>query len=228
MQRRARENGAWIRVAFIKKYAGTVLGAALLLALAVVVSSYRHESWAVMTQQVLLGAPRKYSTVLPGEPVELMAGLLYGTWGGLALCLLGVGLSSAAVYYCVRAAGARAIDASVLAKYHFLRDEAHVKFFLFLLFFIPGTPKDVLIYLGPFLPVRPHAFFLISTLARIPSVITSTFAGSQFAEGSWDVSLVVFLATGAVAGLCVIFQDRILAGIAALKGKFSLEKHGDL
>lgn len=52
--------------------------------------------------------------------------------------------------------------------------------------------------------------------------------GSQFAEGSWDVSLVVFLATGAVAGLCVIFQDRILAGIAALKGKFSLEKHGDL
>ena len=64
--------------------------------------------------------------------------------------------------------------------------------------------------------------------ARIPSVITSTFAGSQFAEGSWDVSLVVFLATGAVAGLCVIFQDRILAGIAALKGKFSLEKHGDL
>ena len=98
----------------------------------------------------------------------------------------------------------------------------------FLLFFIPGTPKDVLIYLGPFLPVRPHAFFLISTLARIPSVITSTFAGSQFAEGSWDVSLVVFLATGAVAGLGVIFQDRILAGIAALKGKFSLEKHGDL
>ena len=58
--------------------------------------------------------------------------------------------------------------------------------------------------------------------------LLDTFAGSQFAEGSWDVSLVVFLATGAVAGLCVIFQDRILAGIAALKGKFSLEKHGDL
>ena len=37
MRRCARENGAWIRVAFIKKYAGTVLGAALLLALAVVV-----------------------------------------------------------------------------------------------------------------------------------------------------------------------------------------------
>ena len=51
MQRRARENGAWIRVAFIKKYAGTVLGAALLLALAVFGITYRNEIWAVLTQQ---------------------------------------------------------------------------------------------------------------------------------------------------------------------------------
>ena len=149
MRRRAREDGAWIRVAFIKKYAGTVLGAALLLALAVFGITYRNEIWAVLTQQdardafiafvhdsgflgllAFLGLQvlQVVVAVLPGEPVELMAGLLYGTWGGLALCLLGVGLSSAAVYYCVRAAGARAIDASVLAKYHFLRDEAHVKF----------------------------------------------------------------------------------------------------
>ena len=181
MRRRVRENGAWIRVAFIKKYAGTALGAALLLALAVFGITYRNEIWAVLTQQdardafiafvhesgflgllAFLGLQvlQVVVAVLPGEPVELMAGLLYGTWGGLALCLLGVGLSSAAVYYCVRAAGARAIDASVLAKYHFLRDEAHVKFFLFLLFFIPGTPKDVLIYLGPSGPMRffssPH------------------------------------------------------------------------
>lgn len=152
MRRRVRENGAWIRVAFIKKYAGTALGAALLLALAVFGITYRNEIWAVLTQQdardafiafvhesgflgllAFLGLQvlQVVVAVLPGEPVELMAGLLYGTWGGLALCLLGVGLSSAAVYYCVRAAGARAIDASVLAKYHFLRDEAHVKFFLF-------------------------------------------------------------------------------------------------
>lgn len=51
MRRRAREDGAWIRVAFIKKYAGTVLGAALLLALAVFGITYRNEIWAVLTQQ---------------------------------------------------------------------------------------------------------------------------------------------------------------------------------
>ena len=98
MQRRARENGAWIRVAFIKKYAGTVLGAALLLALAVFGITYRNEIWAVLTQQdardafiafvhdsgflgllAFLGLQvlQVVVAVLPGEPVELMAGLLY-------------------------------------------------------------------------------------------------------------------------------------------------------
>ena len=232
-----------------KKHAGQAAGVLVLLILAGFGLTYWREIWAVLTQPqardafiefvrgkgalgvfIFLGIQLLQVVVafLPGEAVELAAGLLYGTWGGLCLCLLGIFAASCMVYFFVRLFGAKNIDEKKLTKYHFLRDEAHVKFFLFLLFFIPGTPKDVLIYLGPFLPVRPHAFFLISTLARIPSVITSTFAGSQFAEGSWDVSLVVFLATGAVAGLCVIFQDRILAGIAALKGKFSLEKHGDL
>lgn len=231
---------------YVKQYAGTVLGAVFLLALAVFGITYHTEIWDVLTRQSARDAFIRFVhdsgfvgllaflglqmlqvvvAVLPGEPVELMAGLLYGTWGGLALCLTGILLSSAAVYYCVRAAGAKSIDAAALARYHFLRDEAHVKLFLFLLFFIPGTPKDMLIYLGPFLPVRPRAFFLLSTLARIPSVLTSTFAGSQFAEGSWDVSLAVFAATGVVAGLCVLFQERILAGIAAIREKISVETH---
>ena len=180
MRRRAREDGAWIRVAFIKKYAGTVLGAALLLALAVFGITYRNEIWAVLTQQdardafiafvhdsgflgllAFLGLQvlQVVVAVLPGEPVELMAGLLYGTWGGLALCLLGVGLSSAAVYYCVRAAGARAIDASVLAKYHFLRDEAHVKFFCSCCFSSRARPRTCSSIWARSCPSGPMRFF---------------------------------------------------------------------
>lgn len=224
-----------------KKALGTVLSAALLLALAVFGITYRSEIWAVLTQQEARRAFIAYVrdggfagmlaflglqilqvvvAVLPGEPVELMAGLLYGTWGGLALCLVGIGISTMAIYYCVRAAGARSIDPAILVKYRFLRDEAHVKLFLFLLFFIPGTPKDALIYLGPFLPLDPLSFLLLATVGRIPSILTSTFVGSQFAAGSWKVSLAVSVITGIAAGLCVLFQERILAAIASLRGRF--------
>ena len=222
----------------LKKYAGAVLSATLLLALAGFGLTYRNEIWAVLTRKDARDAFIAYVhdggfigvlalvglqilqvvvAVLPGEPVELMAGLLYGTWGGLALCLLGIAVSSMAIYYCVRAAGARSIDPAILSKYRFLRDEAHVKLFLFLLFFIPGTPKDALIYLGPFLPMKPFTFLLLATMGRIPSILSSTFVGSQFAAGSWKVSLAVAVGTGLIAALCVLFQDRIIAAIASLR-----------
>ena len=88
----------------LKKYAGAVLSATLLLALAGFGLTYRNEIWAVLTRKDARDAFIAYVhdggfigvlaflglqilqvvvAVLPGEPVELMAGLLYGTWGGL-------------------------------------------------------------------------------------------------------------------------------------------------
>lgn len=227
-------------VTWIKKYGGTLVSILALLALAAFGVYYRREIWAILTSQDardgfiayvhesgLVGLAMFFGlqilqvvvAVLPGEPVELMAGLLYGTWGGLAVCLVGVALSTLMVYYCVRAAGAKAVDQAVLKKYRFLRDEAHVSLLLFVLFFIPGTPKDVLIYLGPFLPVKPFRFLILATVGRIPSILTSTFTGSQFAVGSWQVSLAVAVVTGILAGLCLLFQERILAFLASWRGK---------
>ena len=147
---------------------------------------------------------------LPGEAVEFAAGLLYGTWAGLLLCLLGILLASCTVYAFVRLFGAKRIDEKAFTKYRFLRDEAHIRFSVFLVFFIPGTPKDLLTYLGPFLPIPAWQFLIISTLARIPSVLTSTFAASRLAEGSWQVSVAVFAVTGLVALLCLAFEEHIL------------------
>ncbi len=230
--------------AFAKRHAAAAFSAAALLALAVFGAMYRHEIWGVLTRQADRDAFIEYVrgagaaglaaffglqilqvvvAVLPGEPVELMAGMLYGTWGGLAVCLAGAALSTLMIYYCVRAAGARALDAAAFRKYRFLRDEAHVKLFLFVLFFIPGTPKDALIYLGPFLPVDPFSFLLISTVGRVPSILTSTFAGSQFAAGSWKVSVAVGAVTGLLAALCLVFQERILAFLASVREKRAKE-----
>ena len=193
--------------------------------------TYWREIWAVLTQPqardafiefvrgkgvlgvfIFLGIQLLQVVVafLPGEAVEFAAGLLYGTWAGLLLCLLGILLASCTVYAFVRLFGAKRIDEKAFTKYRFLRDEAHIRFSVFLVFFIPGTPKDLLTYLGPFLPIPAWQFLIISTLARIPSVLTSTFAASQLAEGSWQVSVAVFAVTGLVALLCLAFEEHIL------------------
>ena len=215
-----------------KKHAGQVLGVLAVLILAGVGLTYRKEIWAILTQEsardafiefvrgrgvagvfLFLGIQLLQVVVafLPGEMVELAAGLLYGTWGGLALCLCGILLASCMIYAFIRLFHVNKIDEKTLSKYHFLHDKAHIRFMVFLVFFIPGTPKDILTYLGPFLPLPAWQFLLISTLARIPSVLTSTFAANQFANGAWKVSAAVFAITGIVAFLCLLFEERILA-----------------
>ena len=197
-----------------KKHAGKLAGVLVLLILAGFGLTYWREIWAVLTQPqardafiefvrgkgvlgvfIFLGIQLLQVVVafLPGEAVEFAAGLLYGT-----------------VYAFVRLFGAKRIDEKAFTKYRFLRDEAHIRFSVFLVFFIPGTPKDLLTYLGPFLPIPAWQFLIISTLARIPSVLTSTFAASQLAEGSWQVSVAVFAVTGLVALLCLAFEEHIL------------------
>ena len=52
-------------------------------------------------------------------------------------------------------------------------------------------------------------FILISTFARIPSVLSSTISGSTMHQGTWEISLVVFFITGTIVGIG--FQDRLVS-----------------
>ena len=57
-----------------------------------------------------------------------------------------------------------------------------IEFIMLILFLIPGTPKDLLVYVAGLLPIKPLKFIIISTFARFPSVITSTLAGENVAK----------------------------------------------
>ena len=61
-----------------------------------------------------------------------------------------------------------------------------------ILFFIPGTPKDALTYIAPLAPMGTLKYLLITTLARIPSVVTSTVLGDRVAEGDYTAAIIVF------------------------------------
>ena len=153
--------------------------------------------------------------IIPGEPIELAAGAMYGAFGGLALCLLGCLAGSAAVFLVVRKKGRAAFERTSLGRqlreYRFLQDEARLEGIVFLLYFIPGTPKDILIYVCGLSPLPLGRFLLLSTLARIPSVITSTWAGASFAENNLGLTLGIFAFTGLLGLGGIWFHRRFLA-----------------
>lgn len=140
--------------------------------------------------------------LIPGEPVEVFAGLVYGALGGMFTCLLGVLIGSIIIFYLVKLLGysfvSSIFEGRELKKLAFLNNEKKLEWIIFILFFIPGSPKDILTYAVGFTPIKPIRFFIISTLARIPSIITSTYAGSIISDGRWLKFAIIYGITAVV------------------------------
>ena len=152
--------------------------------------------------------------LIPGEPVELAAGMLYGTWGGLLICLAGILIGSSVIFTLVRRFGQplvrKLIHEEDMKKYAFLSDAQKLDMLIFLVFLIPGTPKDTLNYLCPLTPISPVRFLILSTFARIPSVLSSTFAGANFAQGNLIGSALSLCLTTLVGILGIRYENTLI------------------
>lgn len=142
----------------------------------------------VMALQVVLA-------FLPGEPVELLCGYLFGTIGGMAVCVIGSMIGSALIFLLVRKLGEKAVlrmfPQEKVEELAFLKHKEKLVGLLFIIFLIPGTPKDILTYCMPLTDIRFSSFLLITGLARIPSIITSTMGASTFRMGKYGIMAAV-------------------------------------
>ncbi|WP_028044174.1 TVP38/TMEM64 family protein [Candidatus Stoquefichus massiliensis] len=140
---------------------------------------------------------------LPGEIIEIMAGFIYGPIGGMIACLLGSAIGSALIYYFVKKLGKPFIDKFIgldkMKQIHFLDDPEKRNILLFIVFFIPGTPKDILTYFVPLTDMKFSTFLFITTIARIPSIITSTIGGHAIGVENYLFSIIVFVITGLIS-----------------------------
>ena len=138
--------------------------------------------------------------VLPGEPFEVLAGMCYGTWGGWLFITLSVLITTIIIFFSVRKLGKKYLynffkkeKVEKIMNSKLLKNEANLEMVLCLIFLLPGTPKDLFVYIGGLLPVKPLRFILIATLVRFPSVITSTMVGANITQGNWKISLLIYL-----------------------------------
>lgn len=152
---------------------------------------------------------------IPGEPVELLAGVLYGPWLGLVICLIGCVLASLIIFRLSRKFGKKILDKVFVGKnadrWTWLQDSTKIELVTFILFFIPGTPKDLLTYVAGVTSISTAAFIGISTFARIPSIITSTIMGSSVIQGDSTTAIIAFAVTGAIGIIGILTKDKIIA-----------------
>jgi len=139
----------------------------------------------------------------------------YGAIGGLIVIFLGAFLSSFIIFFLVRKFGRNFIYSFVskdkidkIENSKWFSNPKKLDTILFILFFIPGTPKDLFVYIGGLLPIKPVRFLMISTFARFPSIISSTIAGSNLVSGNWLVIAITYFITFAIAGIIIYIFNK--------------------
>lgn len=140
---------------------------------------------------------------IPGEPFEIAAGYAFGTLQGTLLCIAGIVLGSVIVFLFVRRFGVKAVEVffprEKIAKLKFLQDEKKLTRLTFILFLIPGTPKDIMTYCVGLTGMKLSTWLLICTLARIPSIVTSTICGNALGTNNFLRAALVFGGTALIS-----------------------------
>ena len=152
--------------------------------------------------------------VIPGEPLELLAGMCYGVLNGTVFITMSVFITTTIIFYTVRRIGRKFVYDSFnkekvekLEKNKLLSNPRKVEMIMILLFMIPGTPKDLLVYIGGLLPVKGWRFILISTFARFPSVISSAIVGANIVSGNFKIGIIAYAITFIITATILILVN---------------------
>ena len=140
-----------------------------------------------------------FLVVLPGEPLEVLAGMCYGAIGGTIFLLFSFFITTSILFWLVRKFGKKLVyqvfekeKIDKIEKSKIFQNSKNLEFIFAVCFAIVGPPKDFLVYIGGLLPVKPWRFICIATFCRFPSIISSTIVGQYFSEGNWKVSIVIY------------------------------------
>lgn len=150
--------------------------------------------------------------MIPGEILEVGAGYAFGAVEGTLLCMAGVAIASAIVFLLTKRLGIKLVEVFIsrekINELRFINSEKKLKRLIFILFFIPGTPKDIFTYFAGLTRIKLSEFLVISLIARIPSVVSSTIGGHIIGQENYLSAIILFAVTGLVSlvGMAVYTQ----------------------
>ena len=152
---------------------------------------------------------------IPGGPIQILSGVLYGTIDGLFICLIGSILASALIFSLSKRFGKKLLyllfSKNKVDHWYWLQDSKRMDMVIFILFLIPGIPKDMLTYIVGVCNIPLGRFLLLSTLGRTPSILFSTMIGMTMSQGNWLFALLVFLLTVFVGLYGILKKERWIA-----------------
>ena len=153
----------------------------------------------------LLCALQVVIALIPGELLEIAAGYAFGGWMGALICTVGITLGSIIAILLARKFGRRFVEAlypgDKIDAFPILKDKKKRNAMTFILFLIPGTPKDLFTYVIGLTEMSVPMYIVLTIVARFPSIIMSTVGGGALGDNKFTFAVIVFMIAGIVSGV---------------------------
>jgi uncharacterized membrane protein YdjX (TVP38/TMEM64 family) len=171
--------------------------------------------WGVLAPVIFMAlqALQVIISPIPGEATGILGGYLFGQWLGLLYSTIGLTVGSVISFGIGRWLGAHYVKNLVSAetwnRLGFIV-EAEGAVFCFIIYLIPGLPKDIVCYLFGISPMPLWVFALVSGLGRIPGTWVLSAQGAHTAAGDYLQVILVSAVAVAVALPLYYYRHRIV------------------
>lgn len=149
---------------------------------------------------------------IPGGAIEFLGGYLFGVKAGFIYSMIGLFFGSWLAFGLARIFEKWAVEKFVSPrtrkKFDYLVGHEGV-IVSFLLFLIPGFPKDALCYILGLTPMHTGIFLMISTLGRIPGTLMATLQGAKAFDQQYKAFLLLLGVSTLVILVFYIYHDEI-------------------
>jgi len=157
---------------------------------------------------------------IPGGAVEFLGGVLFGVKAGFIYSMIGLTLGSWLAFSLARifekVAVEKFVSKQTRKKFDYLVEHQGA-ILSFILFLIPGFPKDALCYILGLTPMHLGIFLTISTIGRIPGTLMATLQGAKAFEHQYVLFLILLGLSALVILIFYIYHEEIHNWVKKLK-----------
>ena len=149
---------------------------------------------------------------IPGEVTGFVGGLLFGVWKGTLLSTIGLTIGSLVAFVVGRLLGARFVHKIVKKEYidkfdYFITHKG--LYITWMLFILPGFPKDSLCYLLGLTRMRYIDLILINVLGRLPGTLMLVLQGSAVRRGSYQEFSIYLIGSAVLVSALYLLRNQI-------------------
>lgn len=149
---------------------------------------------------------------IPGEVTGFIGGYVYGPVLGILLSTIGLTIGSWGAFALSRIFGRpfveRFVKKETLDKYDYLLQHKGA-FLVFLLFLVPGMPKDLLCYVLGLGHLSTKEFLVISTLGRFLGTVLITLGGSFVRHHQYYRFFILFGIGVVIIFFSMLYKDKL-------------------